>query len=155
MPDTTILKSLLGSRGWFDRDDPTLYFPTRRQARAHRRARTGGRVIRLRPTTVVASGPTRPQFDGLQNKLFSRWEDGGTITEAEATEVLTTVYTKVGYNAAASYGHIRQYADHQEALEVVGYASSSVSNEYSRLRASGMYSHDLALTIARKADSHA
>ncbi len=143
------------SSGWVDNDDPTVLHPNRRTAREARRkslyyqGKTGHlRSLKSKPTSTTAPTFTVTQpltgLTGLQRRLYDRliYQQGVTTTEAYF------VVTKRGYNAAASYGHMREAgANHSEALSVIDLGSPNVSRAYGQHRAVG-FTHTDALRDA-------
>jgi hypothetical protein len=152
MPDTAVLRT---PAGWIDRDQPGQAFKTRREARRARKAKR----FYTRPLPVQAtsaSGPavtssafqlTTPAHAGLsrlQQRLYDRLTGGQGVTAADAFDVVTSM----GYNKAASYGHMRAAgATHGEAVEVVDLEDPDYSLAYGRFRAAGN-GHDRALRLA-------
>lgn len=136
MPGET--KIFKNTSGWYNVEKPGVYHATRDAARAARKATIVG-------TTATATAPTstptpikHPQtgmtMTGLQQRLFDR------LTQRQGVDTLDALFvvTSNGYNAAASYGHMREAgATHAEALAVIWLDSPTVSVSYGRLRAAG------------------
>lgn len=141
MPDTKIEK---WATGWVDVDVPGEVHRTRAEARAARRARKQGRVtakgqLLLLPVSRLTSLPR-----GLENKLRSQLTVRG-VADVQIDEMLAS---GLGYNAIASYGHMRQAgATHDEAKEVVERGEPHVSLNYGHARAAGL-DHDAALSVS-------
>lgn len=150
MPGDTKIKPAPGAQsGWVDVDSPTYVYASRRQARDARRARLAGTTA---PQTVTAavqpvSQPTQPDtsgYSGLTARLYDRLTTRQGVSDSEARAVLS----QYGYNASASYGHMREAgATHFEALLVVALGSPAISVTYGRERAAGS-DHTSALTDA-------
>jgi len=145
MPGDTKIKRVFhqGATGWVDVDAPATIYPARRVARDARRNRLNGRLSFSPPsaqrmptftaTTVQPASPT--PLSGLQNRLLDRLTTFQGVTTDEAMDVITAH----GYNASASYGHMRfAGATHHEALIVIGLDSPDVSLAYGMARARGV-----------------
>lgn len=149
MPGDTKIKQC--PSGWFDVDHPTVFHPTRWQARDARRGVIRP-IIQTAPKTYVATVTqtvTRPttvpsMLHGLQQRLYDRLTTQQGVTPADAYDVITSN----GYNAAASYGHMREAgANHSEATFVISIGAPDLSVAYGLARASG-YNHTGALQKA-------
>lgn len=140
--DTKIKRAPNAQSGWIDIDDPSVIFPTRRLARDSRR-------IRLNPqswTTAVSHQTTvyDPPLTSLQARLYDRLTHRQGVDRSDALSVVTSF----GYNAAASYGHMRAAgASHAEALTVISIGSPTLSLAYGTNRAMGD-NHHVALRDA-------
>jgi hypothetical protein len=157
MPGET--KIFKNSSGWYDVDNPTVYYSTREQARDVRRGR--GKTLTSRPSaldTVKADlDKTRqaltvtPQPDSADSALTSlQVRLLGRLTQRQGVDLLDAlnVITSYGYNAAASYGHMRESgATHDEAIEVIDLDSPDVSLAYGLSRGAG-YNHTYSLQRA-------
>ena len=145
-------------QGWIDDDDPTVFHPNRRAARVarYRALVAKGKTAHLRSkpstsaNTYKIATPLAPNVTGitnlssLQNRLMDRLTQRQGVALADAMSVITGH----GYNAAASYGHMREAgANHNEALIVIDLGSPDVSVAYGRARATG-YNHTYALQKA-------
>lgn len=176
MPDTKIKHT---PQGWIDTDKPHTYWRVRRLARQARRddrqaapavkaaipQRTRGLgsmqgvpgPIAQMKTNVTAVGyqPGPGQqtvvgvMSGLQQRLLDRLTARQNVTSDDAVEVISNN----GYNAAASYGHMREAgANHAEAKIVISLGSQDTSVNYGKGRAAGK-SHVDALSEALKSGS--
>ncbi len=135
--DTKIQKTTLG---WIDVDIPTSYYRARRQARDARRLRVAGYI----PTASIVASQRKTGLSSLQQRLYDRLTTQQGVTVSDAYDVVTSY----GYNAAASYGHMREAgATHEDALTVIDLGLPSVSVEYGQHRAAG-YDHADALGFA-------
>lgn len=130
MPGDTKIKKTYW--GWIDVDDPTPIYNTRRLARDARR-------LRLNPqswTTTVSHQTTvyDPPLSGLDARLYDRLTNKQGVSRDDALSVIRSN----GYNAAASYGHMRAAgATHEEALSVIALANPAVSLGYGQARGRG------------------
>lgn len=155
MPGDTKVKKT--QNGWIDVDEPNKTFGARRQARDFRRYRLTGTT----PTKTVKSTPTpatpvtpdpvaklQAGLSKLQARLLTRMTLRQGVFQSEALEVILDN----GYNAAASYGHMRVAgATHDEALIVIGVGLPDVSLAYGIARARGK-DHTAALREALNDD---
>lgn len=143
MPGDTKIKRT--PQGWIDIDNPTIFHRARRLARDARRLNK----MSQRPvfTSKVADRlitPDRAPFSGLQQRLYDRLTQRQCVSQNDAYAVVVSH----GYNAAASYGHMREAgANHSEALAVIDLGSPDVSLSYGQARAAG-YNHTYALQRA-------
>lgn len=120
-------------QGWFDRDEPNIFYSTRSQARGVRRTRLNG-------TMATAS---KPAVNTLQERAASRLRSMG-VNDAYVNEVVPSF----GYNASVSYGHmVAAGATHDEAIEVISLGFPDVSLSYGQKRQRGM-NHTDALILA-------
>ena len=162
MPGDTKIKRNAHLKGWFDVDEPTVLHKTRWQARAARKAKkaglqvaytkapqpkvTSGYIQAAKGTstthaTITVSGihdfiqsVTKPKLTSLQSKLLNRLHNSQNVNYNDAEFIVT----HFGYNAAASYGHMRVAgATHDEAYLVVSLNNPHVSVTYGLLRAQG------------------
>lgn len=151
-------------QGWVDLDNPTTTYPSRRLARLGRRRNRSGSTPVATPTatataTTQALSQTsqaltiQPQPDSpdsaltsLQVRLLDRMTQWQGVDLVDALSVITSN----GYNAAASYGHMREAgATHDEAVEVISKGSADISLAYGLARAAG-YNHDYSLQRAER-----
>lgn len=140
MPGDTKIKRT--TKGWYDVDNPSVYYPARRYARDARRGTPV--VFKSKPTVTGDQTNSARSLSGLQKRLYERliYRQGVTTTEALA------VIMNNPYNKAASYGHMRAAgANHSEALTVIDLGSPAVSLAYGQHRAVG-YQHTDALRDA-------
>lgn len=146
MPGET--KIFKNSSGWYDVDNPSVYYPTRALCRDARRgtsvATLPKRVMSV-PSSVATSQPQNGSLlTGLQLRLLDRLTYQQGVDLADAMSVILVN----GYNKAASYGHMRDAgANHSEALAVINLDSPAVSVAYGRARANGL-DHTSALKEA-------
>lgn len=150
MPGDTKIKRT--AQGWIDTDVPSTYHRCRRLARDARRASratvstavTGVVVPKVVVPTYTVTTPTGSSLTGLQQRLYDRLTQQQGVSAADAFDVITSH----GYNAAASYGHMREAgANHSEAKIVIDLGSPAVSLAYGQRRATG-YNHAWALQRA-------
>lgn len=155
MPGET--KIFKNTNGWYDVDNPGVYHATRALCRDARKGNLPSKVTSLPRTTSAIScgtfttvqapaGPGLSAFQGLQHRLFVRLTAQQGVTTDEAKDVILNN----GYNAAASYGHMREAgANHSEALFVIGIGAPDLSVAYGIARAAG-YNHTGALEKAMR-----
>lgn len=150
--DTKIKRVPVGNGyGWVDIDNPSNVYSARRLARdARRSGRLSLTPVSAQPSTViraVASDNSHNDYttySTLQQRLYDRLTLRQGVTPADAHDIITSH----GYNAAASYGHMRAAgANHSEAEAVIDLGSPDVSLAYGRARATG-YNHTGALQKA-------
>lgn len=146
--DTKIKPAPNAQSGWIDVDNPSFIYGSRRLARDARRARLSGTAPAYNvtlPNSVTSvprqtSGPT-----GLRARLFDRLTTQQGASESEASYVLANF----GYNASASYGHMRAAgATHTEAVLVISLGSPAASLTYGQARAAGVDHNDAFVGIS-------
>ncbi len=160
MPDTKIIHT---PQGWIDDDVKNVFFHCRRLARDARRTRLAGGAVRVVPpaprqaatttttnVTVVGTQNSTITLTSLQQRLYDRLTGRQGVSDADASEIIINN----GYNAAASYGHMR-YAGalHAEAKIVIGLGSPEISMAYGIARAAG-FDHTDALAQALRDSNH-
>lgn len=159
MPGDTKIKRVFhqGHNGWVDVDNPSTIHAYRWQARDARRGtgsvQRGKSRIANRSTTAPQNKPTTPivgvvtpPLTSLQVRLMDRLTTRQGVTYADAKSVIETH----GYNATASYGHMREAgATHFEALTVINLDVPDYSFAYGMARAAGL-DHAGALSEALK-----
>lgn len=146
MPGETKIKRC--PQGWFDVDHPTTFYRTRAEVRDVRRSGASSLPSRVaavpRTATVpnvtvinvnVSPGATTDDLTSLEYRLFDRLIYDQGVSETDALSIITNN----GYNAAASYGHMRAAgANHFEAEFVIGLGSPDASLAYGQARANGL-----------------
>lgn len=141
------------ANGWVDLDYPNVTYTTRRVAREARAARLrreqtspqyastsdfkAAHVLHREAADAQRQAET-PEVEAdltrLQQRLFTRLTTEQGVTEKDAL----TVIQAVGYNAAASYGHMRAAGTtHYEAAAVIYLASPRISLSYGTARGTG------------------
>lgn len=150
MPDTKIMRARTGE--WIDIDNPAKGYPSRRLARDARRQyliSTGWNPPKRKPV-IKARAPLNPVVNldlgltDLQSKLLRRMTLDQGVLRSDAVEILA----EFGYNASASYGHMRHAgANHTEAKSVISMLNPDISVTYGKARAQGK-NHTDALDIA-------
>lgn len=161
MPGDTKIKRASGypSGGWIDVDNPTVVHDARWKARAARRGSLPSTVTSLPRVTQNIVAPTPPAatpsvtslspLTGLQQRLVNRLTTWQGVSLPEALVVVNSY----GYNAAASYGHMREAgATHAEAVEVINRDDPDASLVYGKARAAG-HDHVSALRLADAGDA--
>lgn len=142
-------------QGWFDRDEPNNFYPTRWQARVARATRKGGNSASpvtllnyssngsVQRTQAVRRTLRSVTPATLQDRAVARLRSMG-VAEVE----IDSVVNSHGYNASVSYGHIRMAgATHDEALEVISLGFPDTSLSYGQKRFRGL-NHTDALILA-------
>ncbi len=123
------------TQGWYDKDNPTVFYKTRKGARLARQA------SRRKAFSTMPATPTPSPFNSLQLKLLRRLTGKQGVPVAEAVEIVHDY----GHNTAASYGHMRAAgATHDEAKAVIAHCDPDLSLRYGQRRAQGL-SHTGAL----------
>ena len=167
MPDTKIAKT---DAGWVDKDQPDIYHPVRREARAARRAARSihgffkGSKSAPKTTNVTVLGmkdavTQQPagqiMLSGFDQKLYNRLTARHGVPADDALEIVSDVIAhRIGYNQAASYGHMREAgATHSEASIVICLGSPAISLAYGLARANGI-NHTDALAEALKCQAN-
>lgn len=156
--DTKIVRAPNRQGGWIDIDVPRTIYATRLQARNGRASRLlaaknsrslhpSGGIAPQRSTgaipvadadtdvkTVTTDNPGVFSLTSLQFRLFLRLTQEQGVSPDDALSVMRSF----GYNASASYGHLRAAgATHDEALSVIHYGVPAVSRSYGEARVAG------------------
>jgi hypothetical protein len=140
MPGDTKIKRT--ANGWIDIDDPATAWRTRRLARDARRGTPTFSSASM--TSVIHATVTPPALTSLEYRLLDRLTTEQGVTHPDALYVISSY----GYNASASYGHMRAAgATHDEALNVISLGQPDVSLAYGKGLASGL-SHLAAIQKA-------